>query len=51
MGEYKYHEEEPNIISEELDEKVEEQEDTTIEDDTDEEDAIVNRPINNGDCE
>ena len=34
MGEYKYHREEPKIISEESDEKVEEEEEMTIEDDT-----------------
>ena len=33
MGEYEYHMEEPKIISEESDDKVEEEEEMTIEDD------------------
>ena len=51
MGEYKYHREEPKIISEESDEKVKEEDDMTIKDDIYEEDVIVDKPSNNEDYE
>ena len=47
MGEDEYQKENPNIISEESDEEVEEEYDMTTEDDTDEKDVIVVKPSNN----
>ena len=47
MGEEKYYEEDLNIISEEPDEKVEEEYNITIEDDIEEEDLIVDKPSSN----
>ena len=49
MGEDEYQKENPNIISEESDEEVEEEYDMTTEDDTNEKDVIVFKPSNNED--
>ena len=49
MGEDEYQKENPNIISEESDEEVEEEYDMKTEDDTDEKDVIVVKPSNNED--
>ena len=51
MGKDEYHKVEPNIISEESDDEVEEEDNMTIEDDTDKEDVIVDKPRNNEDYE
>ena len=51
MGKYEYHKDYPNIISEESDEKFEEEDNMAIEDDTDKEDVIVDKPRNNEDYE
>ena len=51
MGDGKYHEEDLNIISEDPDDEFEEEGNMTIEDDTDEEDLIVDKPSNNEDYE
>ena len=51
MGEDEYHKDYPNIISEYLDDEVKEEDEMTIEDDTDEEYVIVDKPSNNAYCE
>ena len=51
MGKDEYHEDDPNIISGESDDEVEEGDNMTIEDDTYEEDVIVDKPRKNEDYE
>ena len=51
MGKDEYHKDYPNIISEYLDDEVKEGDDMTIEDDTDEEYVIVDKPRKNEDDE